>query len=302
MAWPGTKRWAAGTGAALAATACLSWIVWPGQLDPSDLRTEVSGSFEADPKLGEVLYHLGGCTDCHAAVGNDGHRDELPAGGLELKTAFGTFLAPNITPDRDTGIGGWTDAEFVDAMRNGVSPDGKHYYPAFPYTSYAEVTTEDLLHLKAYLDSLPPVSRPSQEHELSFPFNVRPGNAFWKLVAHRKEEFVPDPSMSDSWNRGAYLVNGLGHCGVCHSPRNVFFAEDTGRLLEGAPPLKVGDDGAPRIAGIEPDKIRNALDEWSFAIDEDSPMYAVTLAFSNHASSDDIEAIVNYLSSLDGAD
>ena len=184
----------------------------------------------ASIEQGEYIYRLGGCESCHAD-GSD--ESEGPTGGVELTTPFGTFVTPNITSDTVTGIGGWTAQQFAEAMKTGISPNGEHYYPSFPYTSYSRMPEQDLIDLKAYLDSLPPVSKVVEEHDLSFPFNQRWLMGVWKLLFFRPEPFRPDPSRTESWNRGAYIVNGPGHCVECHTPRNLLGALKTSELLAG---------------------------------------------------------------------
>ena len=173
---------------------------------------------------GRYLIHAGGCITCHTEDADDA----VPlAGGRAMESPFGTFYSPNITPDVETGIGGWSDDEFVDAFWDGVSPKGEHYFPAFPYTSYTGATREDLLAMKAYLFSLEPVSRPAREHDLPFFMSSRAAAGLWKSRYFEAGRFAADPGESDEWNRGAYLVRHLGHCGECHTPRNRF-----GKLLQ----------------------------------------------------------------------
>jgi len=162
---------------------------------------------------GEYIFHISGCASCHT-------KNQSLAGGVELETPFGTFISPNISPDNQFGIGGWTDDEFVSAMRDGVSPEGEHYYPAFPYTSYANIPTQDLLDLKSYLDEQEPISEPTQSHQLSFPFNQRRLLGIWKML-NTSPMWAPDVNQSKLWNRGSYLVNGPSHCVQCHTPRNL---------------------------------------------------------------------------------
>lgn len=202
---------------------------------------------------GELLFNIGGCTNCHTA--KDG---PLLAGGDPLVTPFGTFHAPNITPDPETGIGRWSEADFVRAMRDGRSPTGAPYYPAFPYTSYARMSEADLLDLKAYLDTVPPVRRPSPPHELSFPYNIRAGLRLWQWAFHDPSPFTPDPGRSPAWNRGAYLVLGPGHCGECHTPRGWHGALDQGRAFAGA---RLGKDVVPNITS-DPER---GIGKWSLA-------------------------------------
>jgi mono/diheme cytochrome c family protein len=177
---------------------------------------------ERQPDLanGEYIFWAGGCESCHAAPGSKGADQLKLAGGVALSTPFGKFVAPNISPDPTNGIGGWTTIDFVNAMKYGVGPDGTHLYPAFPYTSYQKMTLEDLIDLKAYLDTLPPVAAAAPPHELGFPFNIRRGLGLWQLLYVDGKTFQPNPSATPEINRGAYLVEGPGHCAQCHSPRS----------------------------------------------------------------------------------
>jgi nicotinate dehydrogenase subunit B len=189
---------------------------------------------------GRQLAALGDCADCHTAP-----EGAANAGGRRLDTPFGAVYTTNITPDVDTGIGSWSYAAFERAMRKGLHRDGRHLYPAFPYTAFAMTAEADLQSLYAYLMSQPPVSAAVPATRLSFPFNLRPLLMIWNALFLRSGEFVPDPARTAQWNRGAYLVEGLGHCGGCHSPRNLLGAEQGGaRHLAGgraegwdAPPL-----------------------------------------------------------------
>jgi mono/diheme cytochrome c family protein len=182
---------------------------------------------------GRVLFFAGGCTSCHAVPNND---DKLRlGGGYALKSPFGTFHVPNISPHKQDGIGSWTTADFIRAMREGVSPDGRHYYPAFPYTSYQRMSAEDLSDLFAFMQTLPAVEGRARDHDLPFPFNIRRGVGLWKLAFLDGKLFTPDPSRSASLNRGDYLVNGPGHCAECHSERNFAGAIIEERRFAGGP-------------------------------------------------------------------
>jgi mono/diheme cytochrome c family protein len=182
---------------------------------------------------GRVLFFAGGCTSCHAVPNND---DKLRlGGGYALKSPFGTFHVPNISAHKQDCIGSWTTADFIRAMREGVSPDGRHYYPAFPYTSYQRMNAEDLSDLFAFMQTLPAVEGRVRDHELPFPFNIRRGVGLWKLAFLDGKTFTPDASKSASLNRGAYLVNGPGHCVECHSERNVAGAIIEERRFAGGP-------------------------------------------------------------------
>lgn len=188
---------------------------------------------------GAYLVAAGGCTACHTV--DDGGEDDYMAGGRALESPFGTFYTPNITPDRETGIGNFTDEDFIRAFREGVAPDGSHYYPAFPYTAYAGVTDEDLLAMKAYLFDIAPVRRENRDHELAWYASYRPLLSIWKWWYFQPGVFQPDPARDDTWNRGAYLVRHLGHCGECHTPRDLFGALDADRELAGNPHGPEGD-------------------------------------------------------------
>jgi mono/diheme cytochrome c family protein len=182
---------------------------------------------------GRVLFYAGGCTSCHAVPNND---DKLRlGGGYALKSPFGTFHVPNISSHKQDGIGSWTTADFIRAMREGVSPDGRHYYPAFPYTSYQRMNPEDLSDLFAFMQTLPAVEGRARDHELPFPFNIRRGVGLWKLAFLDGQVFTPDASKSASLNRGDYLVNGPGHCAECHSERNAAGAIIEERRFAGGP-------------------------------------------------------------------
>jgi mono/diheme cytochrome c family protein len=164
-------------------------------------------------------------------------------------------VSPNITPDEETGIGGWSDEQFLNAVTRGLSPDGDHYYPAFPYTSYTQMTVQDVIKLKAYLDSVDAVSQEVPKHDVSFPFNVRGLLSWWKLLFFDAGEYALDSQQTETWNRGAYIVQGPGHCGECHNPRNLL-GEMSGSGLAGNPN---GPDGET----VPPLKGKRALDGWS---------------------------------------
>ncbi|MDH3531605.1 MAG: cytochrome c [Gammaproteobacteria bacterium] len=179
---------------------------------------------------GAYLVRAGGCIDCHTED-RDG---AVPlAGDRKLESPFGTFYSPNITPDTATGIGAWSDEDFVRAFWEGIGPEGVHYYPAFPYTSYTGVTRADLLAIKAYLFSLEPVAKAAREHDLAWYISSRMAAGAWKLVFFEPARFVADENQSARWNRGAYLVRHLGHCGECHTPRGALGAMDEARELAG---------------------------------------------------------------------
>ena len=179
-----------------------------------------SGADKARIARGEYLVKMGDCMACHTDTANQG----APfAGGLRIDTPFGALFVPNITPDRDTGIGSWTEDEFVTAMREGISPDGSYYYPVFPYNYFNRMSREDVLAIKAYLDRIPPVNAPDKQAHMEWPFNYRWLQIGWRLLYFyfNEGEFNPDPKKSERWNRGAFIVEGPGHCALCHTELNM---------------------------------------------------------------------------------
>jgi mono/diheme cytochrome c family protein len=185
---------------------------------------------QGDAKRGQYLAKAGGCVGCHT----EEKQGAVPfAGGRALKTPFGTFYGPNITPDQNAGIGRWNEADFIKAMRRGLRPDGANYFPAFPYPSFTKIADADLKDLWAYLRSLPPSARASEPHDLRFPFGWRFLLWIWKWLFFTPGPFAPDPSRSAVLNRGAYLADALGHCGECHTPRNFLGGPKKSRYLAG---------------------------------------------------------------------
>ena len=202
---------------------------------------------------GEEMFNAGGCASCHA-VPNQPDRLRL-GGGVAIRSPFGTFYAPNISPDPNDGIGKWTDADFVNALMSGVSPAGQHYFPAFPYTSYQHARREDVLDLFAYMNTLPPVSGRVRGHDVGFPFNIRRNIGIWKFLFLDDKPLIADASKSPQWNRGAYLVNSLGHCAECHSPRNALGGIIESQRFAGGPD--------PEGEGWVPNITQKRLGEWS---------------------------------------
>jgi mono/diheme cytochrome c family protein len=185
---------------------------------------------QGDAKRGQYLAKAGGCVGCHT----EDREGATPfAGGRALKTPFGTFYGPNITPDQNAGIGRWSEADFVQALRHGLRPDGANYFPAFPYPSFTKITDADLKDLWAYLRSLAPNARVNTPHDLRFPFGWRWLVWIWKWLFFTPGPFQPDPARSAILNRGAYLVDALGHCGECHTPRNFLGGSKSSRYLAG---------------------------------------------------------------------
>ncbi len=208
---------------------------------------------QGDAKRGEYLAKAGGCVGCHT----EEKEGAVPfAGGRALKTPFGTFYGPNITPDRKAGIGNWTEADFMRALREGDRPDGANYFPAFPYPSFTKITDGDARDLWAYLRTLPPSARPSQEHDLWFFFGWRWTVTFWKWFFFTPGAFTNIPGVSDIVNRGAYLVQALGHCGECHTPRNFLGGPKSSRYLAGGK----GPDGKA-VPNLTPTELKKQSDK-----------------------------------------
>src|SRR6266851_161703 len=217
---------------------------------PATVSADALGSYTPNLDNGKTMFHAGGCATCHATP-NQQDKTRL-GGGLGLKSPFGTFVPPNISPDRDDGIGGWSEANFVTAMWKGTSPDGSHYYPAFPYTSYQRMRLEDVRDLFAYRKTLPAVQGKVRDHDLPLHFKIRRMLGGWKFLFLDGEQLRPDTSKSAQWNRGAYLVNGPGHCAECHSPRNRLGGIIASQRFAGGPDPEGSDGWIPNItqAGI----------------------------------------------------
>ena len=212
-----------------------------------------AAAFTPDLVNGEVIFNAGGCASCHA-VPNQPDRLKL-GGGLAIPSPFGTFYAPNISPDPTDGIGKWREEEFVNAVMHGVSPEGTHYFPAFPYTSYTHARPKDVRDLFGYLKTLPPIAGKVRDHDVPFPFNIRRNVGIWKLLFFDQQPFAPDRSRSADWNRGAYLVNSFGHCAECHSPRNFLGGIIASQRFAGGP--------NPEGEGWVPNITQKGLADWS---------------------------------------
>jgi len=264
-------------------------------------------AYDPDPARGEEMYHVGGCISCHKASSISGVTG-LPTGAAAFKTPVGTFWPGNLTPDPETGIGSWTAEQFVDALTRGVSPEGRHYFPAFPYPSYRNMRIEDLLDLWAYLESLEPVHSPGRSPDIPMPGLARRTIAIWNWLALGEAGFPPDPNRSEIWNRGAYLVNGPGHCGECHTPRNVLMIPDQGRAFAGGPHPR-GDEGeVPSLRDLEGRGRYSGVSDLTLAL-----QFGETLGYDKLSSGgmadvqmnlamlpeDDVRAIAEYLLSLE---
>ena len=224
------------------------WVVTqPSAIPPSALT-----AYTPNVANGKTMYDAGGCISCHGSTKDD---RAVLGGGLGLKSPFGTFYVPNISQNPVDGIGRWSEADFVTAMLKGTSPSGRHYFPAFPYGSYAKMKLEDVRDLFAYMKTLPQAAGKVRDHDVPFPFNIRRNVGGWKFLFLDDKTFAPDPSKSAEWNRGAYLVNGPGHCAECHSPRNFLGGIIRSQRFGGGP--------NPEGEGWIPNITQKGLSPWS---------------------------------------
>ena len=218
---------------------------------PQRLPGSAIATAPGDPGHGARLFWAGGCASCHAPATARGAERLKLSGGAPLETSPGRFHAPNISPHTSDGIGNWTLSDFANAMQKGVSPDGRHYYPAFPYTSYARMTATDIADLFAFLKTLPPVAGKAPETSLAFPYSIRRGIGLWKLAFLDPAPIATLPQDAPATARtGQYLVEGPGHCAECHTPRTLagLGGTDHGRWLAGAPAA----EGEGKVPGINP--------------------------------------------------
>jgi mono/diheme cytochrome c family protein len=237
---------------------------------------------------GKALVVAGDCASCHTA-----DAAKPFAGGKRIETPFGGIYAPNLTPDRETGLGGWSEADFYQALRFGVAPDGSRYYPAFPYPNFTILVRDDILAIRAYLGTLAPVSNKTPPPQLSFPLNFRVVMRAWNWLYFRPGIVIPDQAKGSDWNRGRYLVEGLGHCGACHTPKNFLGADERNQALGGA---RVDGMFAPRLDGAQ----RGGLKSWST---EDITEYLQSgRNAKSHAGKLMSEVIVNSTSKMSDGD
>jgi mono/diheme cytochrome c family protein len=275
------------------------YLTIPETIPASALAPRVS-----DLANGRTMFLIGGCSSCHAIPNQkDGTR---LGGGLALNSPFGVFYVPNISSDTKDGIGGWSEAEFLTAMMKGTSPAGEHLYPALPYTSYQRMKFDDLRDLFIYLKTLPAISGKVRDHILPFPFDIRRILGIWKLLFLDGKTFTSDPTQSAQWNRGAYLVNGPGHCAECHSPRNFLGAVIASRRFTGGQ-SPTGQGGVPNITQgkLKDWKVEDFVETLDTGMTPDSdkvggPMVEV-VANTSQLSAADREAIAVYLKSLPAA-
>ncbi|MCK9685160.1 cytochrome c [Scleromatobacter humisilvae] len=223
------------------------------------LAGAVAAAHAADPAAvarGKYLFEASDCSGCHAGNGTSAD----PSGGLGLDTPFGTFRAPNITPDKRYGIGSWSQAEFQRALREGVGKHGEYLFPVFPYTSFTRLTDSDTADLYAYLMTLPPVAAPDKPHAAKAPFDWRPLLLGWRTLFFSEGVKAPDPTKSAEWNRGDYLVHAVGHCGECHTPRNALGAMKASMAFSG----NVGGPDGQNAPNITSD-VATGIGDWSVA-------------------------------------
>jgi len=286
---------------AMAAVAALGLVAFWIVTMPARVAADALPPHTPDLANGRTMFYAGGCASCHATPKQE-DRTRL-GGGLALKSPFGTFVAPNISPDPDDGIGRWSEADFVTALWKGTSPDGRHYFPAFPYTSYQRMALADVRDMFAFIKTLPPVKGRAPDHDVRFPFNVRRLLGGWKFLFLDGEPFKPDPAQSAEWNRGAYLVNGPGHCAECHSPRNMLGGIVDAQRFAGGPDVD-GKGWVPNITqkglGDYSDKDLAYLLSTGSTPTGDSVGGAMTAVIRNTSelSDADREAMAVYLKSL----
>jgi len=253
---------------------------------------------------GAYLARAGNCAACHTARGGG-----VYAGGVGIATPFGTVYSSNLTPDAATGLGNWSPADFWRAMHQGRSRDGHWLYPAFPYTSYTLIRREDSDALFAYLRTLAPVTQPNKAHALAFPWRSQTALAVWRVLFFKSAGFEPDPARTPQWNRGAYLVRGLGHCAACHAPRNLLGATHEANALRGGV-IPVQHWYAPslvdtREAGVQPDDIAQTVQLLKTGIaagrNAMGPMAEVVVRSTQHLTDVDLQAMAVYLADLASA-
>ncbi|MEM7091250.1 MAG: cytochrome c, partial [Pseudomonadota bacterium] len=217
-------------GVTLIAIALVWWLSAPVTLDKSKTQALPEGN----PEAGAIVFAAAGCGSCHTAPDAEISGAPVLSGGRRFPSPYGTFVAPNISPHPEHGIGDWSTHALAQAMQNGVSPDGQHYFPAFPYTSYANATLDDINDLHAYLKTLPASDRPNEPHNIGIPFSIRRGLGLWKQL-YLRPGWVVETAGEPELERGRYLVEALGHCAECHTPRTALGGLDRSAWLAGAP-------------------------------------------------------------------
>ncbi|MEE3327649.1 MAG: cytochrome c [Myxococcota bacterium] len=280
---------------------CLAWT------EPLSATEPLQGNAER----GRLVFDQSGGCSCHTNYPDEGRDAPVLAGGRALSTPFGVYYSTNITPDEETGIGRMSDAEFITAMQEGLAPDGQNYFPIFPYTSFTGIDDQDLVDLRAYLSTLPPVQRSNKPPDAMPPFSWRWGVSLWKWLNFTPGRWQPDPARSKAWNRGDYLVNAPAHCGECHTPRDWTGGLDRSMWLAGSAD---GPDGelAPNITSDS----RTGIGSWHFrdlvwfletgfkpdGDDTQGLMSEVIEHGYAHLPEEDLDAIATYLESVPAID
>ncbi|MDK3072834.1 cytochrome c [Sedimentitalea sp. JM2-8] len=276
--------------------AAAGWMVSAPKPVPDDVMAGLTG----DPARGEQVFWAAGCASCHAAPDAKDDAKLVLSGGYRMESPFGTFVAPNISPGPE-GIGDWTAQDLANALLAGVSPDGRHLYPSLPYTTYMHMQPQDVADLKSYMDTLPASDTASLPHELGFPFNMRRGLGLWKRI-NMNPDWVLTDAATPEIERGRYLVEALGHCAECHTPRDATGGLDRGRWMQGAP----NPSGKGKIPAIDPANLKwSAGDisyylETGFTPDYDSAGGQMTKVVASMArlQKSDRDAIAAYLKAL----
>ncbi len=284
---------------AVVVAAGVAWVVTAPQTVAEGEFEDVSGG---DPERGETVFDAAGCASCHAAPEAEGEDKRVLAGGQSFPSPFGTFRAPNISPDPEHGIGDWALSDMANALLHGTAPDGSHYFPAFPYTSYTRMGARDVVDLWAYMQTLPASSAPSQPHDVGFPFNIRRSLGGWKTLFFDDSWVMDGNDLGPELTRGRYLVEALGHCAECHTPRNALGGLDRARWMGGAP----DPSGRGTIPALTPDRLTwSAADiayylETGFTPDFDSAGGHMAEVIENTArlTGEDRAAIAAYIKAL----
>ena len=289
-----------GAAGSLLGLVALVWLLNTRDEPDLTLPAMAAATDTATVQRGAYLARAGNCMTCHTARGGASY-----AGGRGIVTPFGTVYTSNLTPDNATGIGSWSPAHFWRAMHNGRSKDGRLLYPAFPYTNYTQVTREDSDALLAYLKSLTPVVQSNQTHAIRFPYQSQAALAVWRALYFSPGTYKPDATRNAAWNRGAYLVNGLGHCSACHTARNALGATDGLNLAGGLIPIQnwyAPSLTSPHEAGVgdwrEQDIVRLLKDGVSPQASVNGPMTEVVLGSTQYLSPQDLSAMAQFLKSL----
>jgi mono/diheme cytochrome c family protein len=299
------RRWGYAIAAitAVAALACAAYLFRPQPVPAAPSVSSPASSLEQ----GRYLAAIGNCRTCHTASGGKAF-----AGGVKFDTPFGVLYSTNITADRETGIGNWSFEDFYHAMKGGVRPDGTHLYPAFPYTSFAKLTDADIASLYWFVKTIEPAHAADKPNNLKFPYNLRFGLRAWNKLFHDSSVYVTEPARSAEWNRGAYLVQGIGHCGACHTPRNLLGAERNDVALNGG---VLNDEVRPgkyrEWSAVNLTSAKTGLGGWSAASIAEylqkgeceravvhGPMTEVVMNSTRHLRDADARAIATYLKEL----